>query len=135
MGQQETVAKAVRFLKFTLQVNAGPYASEAADLAYHFALAALSKGHCVRRVFFYHEGVYHALAQAAPPADEPNRVARWTELAKDHGVDLVLCSAAAQRRGVWTKEEQSQLAPGFRVGGLALLVESILETDRLLVFG
>lgn len=135
MDEQETVVKAAGFLQFTLQVNASPYAGEAADLAYRFALAALTKGHRVRRVFFYRDGVYHALGLAAPPADESNRVTRWTQLAKTYGVDLVICSAAAQRRGVWTPEAQVELAPGFRIAGLALLVESILETDRLLVFG
>ncbi|MFN3920240.1 MAG: sulfurtransferase complex subunit TusD [Methylohalobius sp.] len=135
MDEQKTAGEAVGFLKFTLQVNASPYAGEAADLAYRFALAALAKGHRVQRVFFYQDGVYHALGLAAPPADEPNQVTRWTQLAKTHGVDLVVCSAAAQRRGVWTPEAQVKLAPGFRIAGLALLVESILETDRLLVFG
>ncbi len=135
MNGQETSGRTSKFLKFTIQVNASPYANEAAELAYRFTIAALTKGHQVRRVFFYHDGVYHALGLAAPPADETNCVLRWTELAEVYGVDLVICSAAAQRRGVWTPEAQTQLAPGFRVAGLALLVESMLETDRLLTFG
>ncbi|GAB6067321.1 sulfurtransferase complex subunit TusD [Methylothermus subterraneus] len=135
MDELKTAGKAAEFLKFTIQVNVGPYAGEAADLAYHFALAALTKGHKVPRVFFYHDGVYHALGLAAPPLDEPDRVMRWSRLAETYNVDLVICSAAAQRRGVWVPETQVALAPRFRIAGLALLVEAILETDRLLVFG
>ncbi len=135
MDEQETAVRAAGFLKFTIQVNASPYASEAAELAYRFTVAALAKGHRVQRVFFYGDGVYHALGFAAPPADESNQVVRWTSLADTHGVDLVICSAAAQRRGVLTPEAEASLAPGFRIAGLALLVESMLETDRLLVFG
>ncbi len=135
MNELQTQAEGTQFLSYTLQVNASPYGSEAADLAYGFACALLAKGHRLRRVFFYQEGVYHALAGAMPPADEAQRIARWSELARSHQVDLVICSAAAQRRGVWNPEEKKELAPGFRVAGLALLVESILESDRLLMFG
>ncbi len=135
MSESQTPAEASRFLSYTLQVNAPPYGGEAADLAYGFARALVRKGHRLKRVFFYRDGVYHALAGAMPPADETCRIARWSELARVHGVDLVVCSAAAQRRGVWNPEVETELAPGFRVAGLALLVESIIESDRLLVFG
>lgn len=134
MNELETMREAAGFLSYTIQINAGPYSSEAADLAYHFAVAVLAKGHRLRRVFFYADGVYHALKLSAPPQDESNKVTRWTELAEIHRVDLVICSAAAQRRGVWSPEAEPELAAGFRVAGLALLAESILETDRLLVF-
>ncbi|MCX8048375.1 MAG: sulfurtransferase complex subunit TusD [Methylohalobius sp.] len=134
MDVEETAVKGTRFLEFTIQVNASPYAGAAAEHAYRFAQAALARGHKVRRVFFYGEGVYHAL-KVSPPADEFNLVARWSQLAMSYGVDLVICSAAAQRRGVWEPQTQDELIPGFRIAGLALLVESVLETDRLLVFG
>ncbi|HHJ40524.1 MAG: sulfurtransferase [Methylothermaceae bacteria B42] len=120
-------------MKYLIQINSSPYHSEAADTAYFFVTAVLAKGHQILRVFFYQDGVYHALNQAAPPGDEPNKIERWSELAVKHGIDLVICSAAALRRGVW-KNSESQLAPGFRVAGLALSAEAMIEADRVMVF-
>jgi len=53
------------------------------------------------------------------------------ELGKEHNIDLVVCIAAALRRGI--KEEVLQ--DGFRISGLGQLVEAGIENDRLVVFG
>lgn len=119
-------------MNYLIQINSSPFASEAADTAYHFVRAVLAKGHRISRIFFYQEGVYHALLQSAPQ-DEPQKSQRWSQLARDHDIDLFICSAAAQRRGVWLSTE-TELAPGFRVAGLALLAEGMIEADRVLVF-
>jgi len=118
-------------MKFGIQVNEGPYQHEASDSAYLFVKAALEKGHKIHRVFFYHDGVNNANKLTEPPQDDRHIVNRWSELAKEHGIDLVVCVAAALRRGV--KDEL--LAPGFRISGLGQLVESGIQSDRLVVFG
>ena len=51
--------------------------------------------------------------------------------AAEHKVDLVVCVAAALRRGI--KEEV--LAPGFRISGLGQLVDSGIKADRMVTFG
>jgi len=56
---------------------------------------------------------------------------RWSKLAEEHGIDLVVCVAAALRRGI--KDEL--LAPGFRISGLGQLVEMGIQYDRLVTFG
>ncbi len=134
MNGQETNIESDGFLKYTLQVNASPCQGEA-DLAFGFASAVVARGHELSRVFFYRDGVYHALKGARPADPQTAKIGRWSGFAQSHGVDLVVCSAAAQRRGVWTPEEDNELARGFRVAGLALLVESIMTTDRYLIFG
>ena len=58
-------------------------------------------------------------------------VNRWTKLAQDHNIDLVVCVAAALRRGI--KDEN--LAPGFRISGLGQLIESGIQSDRYVTFG
>lgn len=120
-------------MKFTLLINAAPYTHQASDTAYHFAQAALTKGHRVERVFFYHDGVYNGARFSDPPRDERNRVTCWRELAAAHGMDLVVCVSAARRRGI--TEEDGVLADGFRVTGLGQLIEAGTQCDRLLVFG
>ena len=129
-------------MKFGILVNEGPFQHQASDSAYHFATAAIEQGHQVYRVFFYHDGVNNGTRLASPPTDDRQITARWTRLAKDHGVDLVVCTAAAQRRGIADDSAARRvdaptgnLAEGFRVAGLSLLMEAGLETDRMLVFG
>ena len=90
-------------MKFGLLVSEGPYTHQASDSAYQFALAVLAKGHEIQRVFFYHDGVNNATRLTEPPQDDRHVVNRWSALATEHKVDLVVCVAAALRRGI--KEE------------------------------
>lgn len=118
-------------MKYAIQVNAGPGDSPAARSAYQFIKAALAEGHDIVRLFFYHEGTYHGFAGARPAASEDRIVPDWAALAEGHGLDLVLCVAAANRRGL----ADSEPAPGFRIGGLGQWLEACLMADRVLVFG
>ncbi len=129
-------------MKFAIQVNTSPYQSNAGHTAYRFIKAALAQGHEVFRVFFYHDGIYHALKYATPPDDELQFTAQWSELARQHQIDLVVCISAAQRRGLLCADEakrqgkaDNDLADGFRISGLGQLVEATLESDRFIVFG
>ncbi|MCL4725662.1 MAG: DsrE family protein, partial [Rhodocyclaceae bacterium] len=58
-------------------------------------------------------------------------VNRWAKLAEEHEIDLVVCVAAALRRGI--KDEN--LAPGFRISGLGQLIEAGIQADRMVTFG
>ncbi len=118
-------------MKFGVMVNEGPFTHQASDSAYHFVKAALDKGHEVLRVFFYYDGVNNANKLSEPQADERNLVKLWGELAEEHKVDLVVCVAAALRRGM----KDDILAPGFRISGLGQLIEMGIAADRLVVFG
>lgn len=129
-------------MKFSILVNEGPYTHQASDTAYQFTKAALAKGHEIFRVFFYHDGVYNGSRLTAPPQDDRNVVALWSDLAEQHKLDLVVCVAAAQRRGVLDEEEAKRaqkdgdnIAPGFRISGLGQLIEAGIQADRLMVFG
>ena len=129
-------------MKLTIQVNEGPYQHQSADSAYFFAKAALEKGHEIYRIFFYHDGVNNGTRLTTPPQDDRNIVARWSELAQEHDLDMVLCVAAAQRRGIVDDGEAERngkdatnIAEGFRISGLGQLVEGGIQSDRLVVFG
>ena len=129
-------------MKLSVVLNEGPYQHEAADTAYHFTRAAIAKGHEIFRVFFYHDGVYNGSRLTTPPQDDRNIVERWSALAEEHSLDLVVCVAAAQRRGIVDETEQKRhakdannIAPGFRISGLGQLIEAGIESDRLVVFG
>ena len=129
-------------MKYTLLINEGPYQHQSADTALQFARAALEKGHEIFRVFFYHDGVNNGTRLTVPPSDDRQLQKAWTELAQQHGLDLVICIAAAQCRGIMDEGEAKRqgldahnIAPGFRISGLGQLVEGGIQSDRLIVFG
>ncbi len=129
-------------MKFSILVSEGPYTHEAADTAYNFTKAALEKGHEIFRIFFYHDGVNNGTRLTTPPQDDRNIVNRWSALAQEHDIDLVLCVAAAQRRGIADADEARRngkdadnIAPGFRISGLGQLIDAGIESDRLITFG
>ncbi len=129
-------------MKFAVVVNEGPYTHQASDTAFHFVRAALAQGHEVIRVFFYHDGVNNGTRLTTPPQDDRNIVQRWSELASAHALDLVVCVAAAQRRGIVDPDEQQRhrkdannIAEGFRISGLGQLIEAGIQADRLIAFG
>ncbi len=129
-------------MKFALMVSEGPYTHQSSDTAWQFAKAALESGHEIFRVFFYHDGVNNGTRFTAPPQDDRHIVNRWSELAEEYGLDLVVCVAAAQRRGIIDADEAKRhgkdgdnIAPGFRISGLGQLIEAGIEADRLLQFG
>ena len=131
-------------MKFSILVNEGPYTHQASDTAFQFAKAALAKGHTIFRVFFYHDGVNNGTRLTVPPQDDRNVQKNWSDLAEAQKLDLVVCIAAAQRRGILDAGEAKRhgkgdgaanLAPGFRISGLGQLIEMGIESDRLVVFG
>ena len=127
---------------FGILVNEGPYQHQASDSAYLFTKAALEEGHKIFRVFFYHDGVNNGTRLATPPQDDRHIPNRWSELAKEYDLDLVLCVAAAQRRGMVDPDEMKRnnndsnnIAEKFRISGLGQLIEAGIQADRLVTFG
>jgi tRNA 2-thiouridine synthesizing protein D len=128
-------------MKYAIQINGAPDASQGSASAYRFIEAALRRGHRIVRVFFYHDGVHNAMRHARPPEGKRSWSNVWSDLAKEHDIDLVLCISALQRRGVAevaderSSDDGSLMIDGFRVGGLAMWVDACLEADRVVVFG
>jgi len=74
--------------------------------------------------------------------DDRNLTKEWSDLASEHNIDLVVCVAAAQRRGLIDADEAKRngkdadnIAEGFRISGLGQLVEAGIQADRLITFG
>ena len=129
-------------MKFAILVNEGPYTHQASDSAYHFTEAVLRAGHEIVRVFFYHDGVNNGTRLSVPPQDDRNISERWSALAQQHGVELILCVAAAQRRGLLDEVEakragkdSNNIAEGFQISGLGQLIDAGIQADRLIEFG
>lgn len=117
-------------MKFGILVLEGPYNHEAPDSAYNFIQAALARGHEIRGIFFYHDGVNNATKFMDPPRDDRHIGKRWVELGQK-GIDIVVCVAAGKRRGL----TNDVLLPKTRISGLGQLAEIANESDRLVTFG
>jgi tRNA 2-thiouridine synthesizing protein D len=105
-------------MKFGIVINEGPYQHQASDSAFFFTKVA------------------------SPPQDDRHIPNRWSELGKEHDIDLVLCVAAAQRRGIVDpdemkrhKKDANNIAENFRISGLGQLIEAGVQADRLITFG
>ena len=129
-------------MKFGILINEGPYTHQASDSALQFCKAVLDAGHEIFRVFFYHDGVNNGTRFTVPPQDDRNLQKQWSELAEKHNLDMVVCIAAAQRRGIMDADEAKRqgidgnnTAPGFRISGLGQLIEAGIQSDRMMVFG
>jgi len=129
-------------MNYSIAIYGGPYSDQASHSALHFARATLERGHLISRVFFYHDGVYNSSSLVSPPQDEVNVPAQWQSLAKEHDIELVVCIAAAVRRGLLDEKEAKRyskaghnLAEGFTLSGLGQLVDAGLNSDKLITFG
>ena len=129
-------------MKFAILVNEGPYTHQASDTAYFFTEAVLRAGHEVVRVFFYHDGVNNGTRLSVPPQDDRNVCERWSALSLQHDLEMILCVAAAQRRGLLdddnakrASKDSDNMAQGFEISGLGQLIDAGIQADRLVVFG
>ncbi|GGY70506.1 sulfurtransferase TusD [Cellvibrio zantedeschiae] len=127
---------------FSIAIYAAPYSSQASDSAYRFALALLESGNSLYRVFFYHDAIHAASSLATPQQDESHYTQNWQQLAQKYNVDLVVCIAAALKRGLLNEQEAARyekhaanLAEGFEISGLGQLVDAAVVSDRLITFG
>ncbi len=125
---------------FSLAVYAPPYSSQASHTAYEFAKALLHKGHALHRIFFYHDGVHNASSLGTPPQDEFDLYQAWHNLAQQY--DLVICIAAALKRGILNSEEALRynkpahnINNSYSISGLGQLVDATITSDRVITFG
>ncbi len=79
---------------------------------------------------FFHKDAIHAASRFVE--DEEGTAGAWAELAAEHGFELAVCVAAAQRRGI---VEDESLADGFAAVGLGQMVEAMEASDRVVTFG
>ncbi|GAB3107334.1 sulfurtransferase complex subunit TusD [Aestuariicella hydrocarbonica] len=122
--------------------------------ALHFAKTLLAHGHSLYRVFFYGDGVHQAFlpdsnapgaaAYSAPgthAAPHGHTGKQWSDLSKQHQLDLVVCVSAALKRGLISEEEGQhpeqaclRLLPGFQISGLGQLTDAAIHSDRTITF-
>ena len=118
-------------------VNESPWGSSLAGTAQRFVEAALQNGCSIPAVFFQNDGVYNALPGLAADDGLPSPFEGWIRLSDDHGVQLLLCSAAIARR--LDRQARNAIAvdePGgsFHEAGLARMWDLAADCDRVVTF-
>ncbi|MEO4046670.1 sulfurtransferase complex subunit TusD [Pseudomonas sp. CAU 1711] len=128
-------------MKFAIALFA-PAHAPSSRRALRFAQAALDGGHEIIRLFFYQDGVHSAAANPVSPQDELDLAGEWRDFVRQHGLDAVVCIAAALRRGVLNAEEAQRygkpaanLEGPWELSGLGQLHEAAQMADRLVCFG
>lgn len=105
-------------------VLGNPARSSAARVAVRVLELARAHGHALDTLFLYHNGTYAALNPDFPDAPD------WQRLAREGGLQCVVCRTAWQRCG----GDSAPPAP-FRLGGLADWIAAVARSDRVLRFG
>ena len=128
-------------MNVSLLILSEPYSSQSSLSALKYAKAALEAGHDITRVFFYHNGVHTGSYIQTPQQDEVNIQQEWKSLAIKHDLDLVICIAAALKRGNLTQDEanryeqaQHNIEAPFELSGLGQLLDAQLNSDQLITF-
>lgn len=127
-------------MNFVLLIKAG-HAHAAAMSAYHFARAAIQKNHIIQQVFFYQDGVYLANNLATPAQDDIAVSQCWTQLAEKYQIPLLVCVAAAAKRGVLDQETATyydksvtNVEQPFVLVGLGQFAAALANADRVISF-
>ena len=113
---------------FSLIVLNAPWQGQAAQSAFRFAEAALLAGHELRQVFFHGDGA-QALVAGSRGADQADLERAWRELGTRHGIAILACATAAERRGI-----ASEGAGAAKAGTLGQLMMALADSDRVLTF-
>ena len=128
-------------MNYCFTVTAPPYLSENHETAFYVCEAVLSAGHSVSQIFFYADAVTIANTLTVPHQNETNWQQGWLELAAKYEFELIVCVAAALRRGVVNDQEAANNGlsaanchPGFIISGLGEWVTATALAERHLVF-
>ncbi|OMH32857.1 sulfurtransferase TusD [Motiliproteus sp. MSK22-1] len=129
-------------MSFSILVYGAPYSSQSVSTAYRFTKTAIEKGHRIHRVFFYGDAVQIGSRLVAVPQDEVDLQLKWQQLGEQYQLDMVICIAAALKRGIINSDEAkrfekdaSNLAEGFTLSGLGQMIDATQSSDRIVTFG
>ncbi len=129
-------------MNYTIKILGDPASSQSPDTALRFCYALTEAKHSIDLVFFYHVGAHTANSFAVPTANASAIVHAWSEFAHATQTRLGVCIQSALHCGVLDNHNAKQyqttaanLAAGFAISGLGEFTESLLKTDRFIVFG
>jgi tRNA 2-thiouridine synthesizing protein D len=127
--------------KFSLAVKGHPD-SPAIRHSLEFAKSVVARGHEITGIFFYGDAVFMCLKTRIPSSATQCLGSQWQKFLLEHGLEAIVCVAAALRRGVLDYTEAKRhhfdfdlLRDGFVISGLGQLIAANTDADHALSFG
>ena len=117
-------------MKAAILITGSLQQCQAARSAWHFASALLEGGHTINGLFLQGDAVFLATrdVNGYPALDDDAR--HWEQLLNEQTVPATVCSGSAAERAL----DDSNLRPGWCIGGLGDWVMASQESDRILHF-
>jgi len=112
---------------FVLLVQSDCFASPLLADVRRFCQAAITQGHQIDHLFFYHQAVWAIAPSPDLPADEPDLVGALLADCQRWQIPLFYCATAAEKRGLL------QARAGFTLAGLTEFA-SRLSNRKLVQF-
>lgn len=117
-------------MNIIVMVNSSPWGSSLSATALRFVEAASDAGQQVIAVYFRGDGVYNLIEGNMSDDSMPSMKTAWTQLARQHGIELLLCSADTARR----LPARAVQDTGTTQAGLAHWWQLAAECDRMVSF-
>lgn len=128
-------------LKYCIMVKGPAYGNQSAISALQFIYTLLKRGHHLKSIFFYQDGVYNANYLNTPSSDELNLIIEWKKLSQKYKIKLNVCISSAFRRGIIDSKNSvlynynnNNLDMSFKLSSLNTLMKEIIYCDRFLQF-
>lgn len=127
--------------KYSIVITSTPDSGDALARVLRFIDGVYDNGDEVSNVFFFHQGVHHANRYFVPMGNSINALASWTSVKTKYAIPLIVCTTAANKRGILDDEEakslgetQSHIAPPFNQSGLGEFFTLLHDCDRVVQF-
>ncbi|WP_343188179.1 sulfurtransferase complex subunit TusD [Buchnera aphidicola (Ceratoglyphina bambusae)] len=128
-------------MKFTILVTGPCYGTQNSISAFLFSKNLLKKGHTIKSIFFYSDGIYNSNIMNFPSFNEINLLKFWKKLSIKFNVKLKVCMNSCLNRGVITnnfalkkKIPFGNLDMQFEPIGFVELSKIIIKSDRIIQF-
>lgn len=126
---------------FLLMVHSANYANQSSRSALKYAQAVINRGHTLKAIFFYQDGVCHANALTLIPTDELDTNNGFKTLKNTFEIPLLICVTAAEKRGIIDEQQAKteslahfNVDGAYTVAGLAEMAGIAAEADYVVQF-
>ena len=126
---------------YSIIITSSPDSGDALARALRFIDGVYDNGDEISNVFFFHQGVLHANRFFVPMGNSINAVESWNTVKTKYAIPLIVCTTAANKRGLLDDEEakslgeaQSHIAPPFNQSGLGEFFTLLHDCDRVVQF-
>ncbi|WP_343189910.1 sulfurtransferase complex subunit TusD [Buchnera aphidicola (Astegopteryx bambusae)] len=128
-------------MKYTILVSGPCFGTQNSISSFLFSKHLIKKGHFIKSIFFYSDGVYNSNSINFSDNEKINLLKCWKKLHKKFNINLKLCIGSALKRGLVNKDialergvDINNIDYCFKITGFTELSEDIMLSDRVIQF-